>query len=80
MMHLLVILSSIVMAFSQTFADFEHMSMINNNDVNSYNNALYVDYYNNDDNEVEIEVEVDVQVQVEEEVEVELDTDTDVTV
>ena len=76
MMHLLVILSSIVMAFSQSFAEFEHMSMINNNDVNSYNSALYVDYYNNDDNEVEVEVEVEVQVQ--EEVEVELDVEVEV--
>lgn len=72
MLHLFVILSSIIMAFSQSFAEFEHMSVINYNDVNSYNNALYVDYYNIDDDEVEVEVEVDVQVEVEIELEVDV--------
>lgn len=71
MLQLFVILSSIIMAFSQSFAEFEHMSMINYNGVNSYNNALYVDYYNNDDDDVEVEVDVEVQV----ELEVELDVD-----
>ena len=67
-MHLLVVMSSIIVAFSLSFAEFEHMTMANYNDVNSYNSALYVDHYNNDD--LEVEVEVEVEVQVEEEVEV----------
>jgi hypothetical protein len=73
MLQLFVILSSIIMAFSQSFAEFEHMSMINYNGVNSYNNALYVDYYNNDDDDVEVEVDVEIEVQVQEEVEVDVD-------
>lgn len=71
MMHLLVVLSTIIVAFSQSFAEFEHMTMANYSDVHSYNSALYVDYYNNDD--LEVEVEVEVEVQVEDEVEVEVD-------
>lgn len=74
MLQLFVILSTIIVVFSQSFAEFEHMSMINYNGVNSYNNALYVDYYNNDDDiEVEVDVEVEIEVQVQEEVEVEVD-------
>ena len=73
MMHLFVVLSTIIVAFSQSFAEFEHMSMINYNGVNSYNNALYVDYYNIDDDEIEVDVDVDVEVQVELEVELEVD-------
>ena len=64
MLQLFVLLSGIIMGMSQSFANFEQMSIISSDNINYFNNALYVEYNNNEEDEVEVEVEIEIEVPI----------------
>ena len=69
MLHFFVCLSTIITAMSQSYANFEHMSVINYDTINYFNNMLYVNYEDEEyEQEVEIDIDVEIPIQIKQEV------------